>query len=204
MSDFGPRTALKIVDGIREQVLAGRLKSGEQIRAELKCSITALLAARGGSSDLALPDSKPAVLLIVGVNGGGKTTSIGKLAHRFGVEGGARVLLAAGDTFRAAAAEQLEEWARHSTAELVRADSEKVRPDTVLYQAVDQAVRSGVDLVLCDTSGRLHTNWNLMDELAKCRRSIAKRLDGAPHEVRLGYRQGTSVPPVAGFVTASL
>lgn len=183
MSDFGPRTAFKIVDGIRDKVLAGQLKTGDQIRAELKQSIAALLAERGGSAELALPDSKPAVLLIVGVNGGGKTTTIGKLAHRFGAEGGAKVVLGAGDTFRAAAAEQLEEWARRAGADIVRADSDKARPDTVLYQAVDAAVRGGADLVLCDTSGRLHTNWSLMDELAKCKRSIAKRLDGAPHEV---------------------
>jgi fused signal recognition particle receptor len=183
MSDFGPRTAFKVVDGIRDKVLAGKLKTGDQIRSELKAAITALLITRGGSTELALPAEHPAVLLVVGVNGGGKTTTIGKLAHRFGSEGGARVVLAAGDTFRAAAAEQLEEWARRAGAEIVRAESDKTRPDTVLYQAVDSAVRSGADLVLCDTSGRLHTNWSLMDELAKCKRSIAKRLSGAPHEV---------------------
>ncbi|KAI3432381.1 hypothetical protein D9Q98_003937 [Chlorella vulgaris] len=185
MSDFGPRTAFKVVDGIRDKVLAGKLKTGDQIRSELKAAITALLITRGGSTELALPAERPAVLLVVGVNGGGKTTTIGKLAHRFGSEGGARVVLAAGDTFRAAAAEQLEEWARRAGAEIVRAESDKTRPDTVLYQAVDSAVRSGADLVLCDTSGRLHTNWSLMDELAKCKRSIAKRLSGAPHEVLL-------------------
>jgi hypothetical protein len=183
MSDFGPRTAFKIVDGIREKVLAGQLKTGEQIRSEVKASITSLLEQRGGSTELALPGQKPAVLLVVGVNGGGKTTTVGKLAHRFGAEGGARVVLAAGDTFRAAAAEQLEEWGRRAGAEVVRAESDKARPDTVLYQAVDSAVRSGADLVLCDTSGRLHTNWSLMDELAKCKRALAKRLPGAPHEV---------------------
>lgn len=161
MSDFGPKTAFKIVDGIRDKVITGQLKTGDQIRSELKASITALLQARGGSPELALPEAKPAVLLVVGVNGGGKTTTIGKLAHKFSSEGAA-VVLAAGDTFRAAAAEQLEEWARRAGAQIVRADSDKVRPDTVLYQAVDSAVKSGADLVLCDTSGRLHTNWSLM------------------------------------------
>ncbi|PRW61060.1 cell division chloroplastic isoform A [Chlorella sorokiniana] len=184
MSDFGPKTAFKIVDGIRDKVMAGQLKTGEQIRAELKASIASLLQQRGGSSELALPEAKPAVLLVVGVNGGGKTTTIGKLANKFASEG-AKVVLAAGDTFRAAAAEQLEEWARRSGAEIVRAQGEKARPDTVLYQAVDTAVKSGADLVLCDTSGRLHTNWSLMDELAKCKRSITKRLPEAPHEVLL-------------------
>jgi fused signal recognition particle receptor len=122
--------------------------------------------------------------MVVGVNGGGKTTTIGKLANKFGSQGAA-VVLAAGDTFRAAAAEQLGEWARRSNAELVRAESDKTRPDTVMYKAVEQAVRSGADVVLCDTSGRLHTNLDLMDELAKCKRSVGKALGGAPHEVLL-------------------
>lgn len=184
MSDFGPKTAFKIVDSIRDKVKAGQIKTGDQIRTELKASISSLLQQRGGSSELAIEGAKPAVLLIVGVNGGGKTTTIGKLAHKFG-SGGAKVVLGAGDTFRAAASEQLEEWARRAGAEIIRADGDKARPDTVLFQAVDAAVKSGADLVLCDTSGRLHTNWSLMDELAKCKRSIAKALPGAPHEVLL-------------------
>jgi fused signal recognition particle receptor len=184
MSDFGPRTALKIVDEIREEVRAGRLTTGEQIRAALKASIVHVLRNRGGDTELALGDAKPAVILIVGVNGGGKTTTIGKLAAKFATEGAA-VTLAAGDTFRAAAAEQLEEWARRAGAETVRAPTDTTRPDTVLYQAVDRAVASGADVVLCDTSGRLHTNYSLMDELAKCKRSVGKRLEGAPHETLL-------------------
>lgn len=111
----------------------GQIKTGEQMRAELKASIVGLLTSRGGSSELAIEGAKPAVLLVVGVNGGGKTTTIGKLAHKFS-SGGAKVVLGAGDTFRAAAAEQLEEWARRSGAEIVRAASEKARPDTVLFQ----------------------------------------------------------------------
>lgn len=184
MSDFGPKTSFKVVDEIREQVRGGTLKTGEQIRAALKSSIVHILKQRGGDTELQLGDAKPAVILIVGVNGGGKTTTIGKLANKFAEEGAA-VVLAAGDTFRAAAAEQLEEWARRSKAEIIRAPDEKTRPDTVLYKAVDTAVANGADVVLCDTSGRLHTNWSLMDELSKCQRSIAKRLDGAPHEVLL-------------------
>lgn len=184
MSDFGPKTSFKIVDAIREQVMAGTLKTGPEIRESLKKSIRELITQRGGDTDLNLGTAQPAVILIVGVNGGGKTTTIGKLANKFG-SNGAKVILAAGDTFRAAAAEQLEEWARRSNAEIIRAESEKTRPDTVLYKAVDQAITKGADLVLCDTSGRLHTNWDLMDELAKCKRSITKRLEGAPHEVLL-------------------
>lgn len=172
------------MDSIREAVRAGKLRTGDQIRAELKASIVTLLQQRGGDTALALGDAKPAVLLVVGVNGGGKTTSIGKLAKKFANEG-ASVVLAAGDTFRAAAAEQLAEWAQRSGGQLVRADNAKARPDTVLYQAVQQAVSSGADVVLCDTSGRLHTNLDLMEELVKCRRSIGKCLEGAPHEVLL-------------------
>lgn len=184
MSDFGPKTSFKIVDEIRERVLNGELKTGQEIRAALKASILHVLQNRGGDTDLTISDANPTVFLIVGVNGGGKTTTIGKIAHQFAQEG-ASVLLAAGDTFRAAAAEQLAEWANRTQSELVKAENEKTRPDTVLYKAVDKAIESGADIVLCDTSGRLHTNWNLMDELAKCHRSIAKRLEGAPHEVLL-------------------
>ena len=184
MSDFGPKTSFKVVDSIRERVLAGQLKTGGEIRAALKASIAGLLRERGGSSELALGDAQPGVILVVGVKGGGKTTTIGKLAAKFGA-GGARVSLAAGDTFRAAAAEQLEEWARRSGAGIVRAPSEKTRPDTVLYTAVEAAARGSADVVLCDTSGRLHTNSELMDELAKCKRSVGKALPGAPHEVLL-------------------
>lgn len=115
------------------QVKTGQIKTGEQMRSELKGSIVGLLTSRGGSSELAIEGARPAVLLVVGVNGGGKTTTVGKLAHKF-ASGGAKVVLGAGDTFRAAAAEQLEEWARRSGAEIVRAASEKARPDTVLFQ----------------------------------------------------------------------
>lgn len=184
MSDFGPKTSFKIVDAIREQVRAGSLRTGAEIRAALRASIAGLLRDRGGDTALALGDARPAVLMLVGVNGGGKTTTVGKLAHMF-AGGGASVVMAAGDTFRAAAAEQLEEWARRAGAELVRGVGERPRPGTVLYQAVDGAVASGADIVLCDTSGRLHTNADLMDELAACRRAVAKRLPGAPAEVLL-------------------
>ena len=94
-------------------------------------------------------------------------------------------MLAAGDTFRAAAGEQLDQWAIRSNAEIVLAEDEKTRPDTVLYKADAQAVERDIDLVLCDTSGRLHTNWSLMEELSKCKKSIGKCLDGAPHETLL-------------------
>ena len=181
MADFGPATAFKIVDQIRDKVQSGELKTGEEIRHSLKKLIVDILS---GSNELQLSDQKPSVLLVVGVNGGGKTTTIGKLAYKFANEG-ASVMLAAGDTFRAAAGEQLDQWAKRSNADIVLAEDEKTRPDTVLYKAVAKAVEKDIDLVLCDTSGRLHTNWSLMEELTKCKKSIGKCLDGAPHETLL-------------------
>lgn len=183
-ADFGPKTALKVVDVIRSKLKSGKMKTGEQIRSELKDSILQLLRKRGGNTDLQLGDEQPAVILVVGVNGGGKTTTIGKLAHKFNSEG-VKVLLAAGDTFRAAAAEQLQVWADRSGVEVYAGTRKDARPDNVLYQAVDKAVKEEYEVVICDTSGRLHTNVKLMDELAKCKRAVGKRLTKAPHETLL-------------------
>lgn len=183
-ADFGPKTALKVVDVIRSKLKSGKMKTGEQIRSELKDSILQLLRNRGGNTDLQLGDEQPAVILVVGVNGGGKTTTIGKLAHKFNSEG-VKVLLAAGDTFRAAAAEQLQVWADRSGVEVYAGTRKDARPDNVLYQAVDKAVKEEYEVVICDTSGRLHTNVKLMDELAKCKRAVGKRLTKAPHETLL-------------------
>jgi fused signal recognition particle receptor len=127
--------------------------------------------------------SRPSVVLVVGVNGTGKTTTIGKLAHRLG-ERGRSVILAAADTFRAAADEQLEIWAQRAGADFVGA-SRGADPAAVAYDAIEAAEARGRDVVIVDTAGRLHTQANLMDELAKIRRVIAGRLDGAPHETLL-------------------
>jgi signal recognition particle GTPase len=123
------------------------------------------------------------VLLIVGVNGGGKTTTIGKLAHKFASEG-AKVMLGSGDTFRAAAFEQLRTWAERTGA-LMGSYTEGSRPAKVLTRAVREAAAHGCDVIICDTSGRLHTNWQLMEELAKVERDIRKVDAAAPHEVLL-------------------
>src|SRR5205085_428378 len=127
---------------------------------------------------------EPAVLLMVGVNGTGKTTTIGKIAWHLSKEFGLSVVLAAGDTYRAAAAEQLAEWADRAGAELVRAE-EGSDPGAVAFDAVEAARARGADVVIVDTAGRLHTQTNLMDELTKVRRVIGGRLEGAPHEVLL-------------------
>ncbi|KAK4382118.1 Cell division protein FtsY, chloroplastic [Sesamum angolense] len=132
----------------------------------LKRSILNLLTAKGLKTELQLGFRKPAVIMIVGVNGGGKTTSLGKLANKLKKEG-TKVLLAAGDTFRAAASDQLEIWAER----------------TVLSQAVKRGREQGFDVVLCDTSGRLHTNYSLMEELIACKKAIGKVVSGAPNEI---------------------
>lgn len=155
----------------------------------LQQSVAELLAPRTGSSELQLGGSggsSPSVVLVVGVNGGGKTTSIGKLAHAL-VQGGASVRVVPGDTFRAAAAEQLQEWATRSGASF-HTPVPNSRPHSVLYSALDDAATGravAVDVLLCDTSGRLHTDGALMAELAKCKQTLAKRLPGAPHETLL-------------------
>ncbi|MDQ2984156.1 MAG: signal recognition particle-docking protein FtsY [Actinomycetota bacterium] len=128
-------------------------------------------------------DGKPSVLLVVGVNGTGKTTTIGKLAHRLG-ESGRTVVLAAADTFRAAAEEQLEIWASRSGAEFVGGERGG-DPAAVAFDGIEAATREGRDVVIVDTAGRLHTQVNLMEELAKVRRVIAGKLEGAPHETLL-------------------
>lgn len=182
VADFGPRTAGKIVDALRKDVLAGKLKSGPDIKEALKRSIVALLTTGVASSELQLGSRRPAVIMVVGVNGGGKTTSIGKLGERLR-KGGVSVLMAAGDTFRAAAREQLEVWAQRAGAGFVRGETPQAGPAEVLTRAVSKAASEDTDVVLADTSGRLHTNYNLMEELKECRRAVHKASGAPPAEV---------------------
>ncbi|XP_042473974.1 cell division protein FtsY homolog, chloroplastic-like [Zingiber officinale] len=184
VSDFGPKISFKIVDSLREDILAGKLKSGSEIKEALKTSVLQLLTSKGSKTELQLGFRKPAVIMIVGVNGGGKTTSLGKLAHRLKNEG-VKVLLAAGDTYRAAASEQLEVWAERTQSEIVVADDDKVKAPSVLSKAVKKGKQQGYDVILCDTSGRLHTNYSLMEELVACKKAVAKVIPGAPNEILL-------------------
>lgn len=161
----------------------GSLKSGEDLRAALRQSLLDTLTQRGGAAELQLPAAGLAVLLIVGVNGAGKTTTIGKLAHKF-ASTGAQVMLGSGDTFRAAAFEQLGEWGVRAGATMGPYE-EGDTPRHVLEQTVGAAKEAGMDIVLCDTSGRLHTNWRLMDELQDVEVGIKAAYEGAPHEVLL-------------------
>jgi fused signal recognition particle receptor len=159
------------------------VKTAEQFHAALAEGIEASLRAGHADPTFALPASRPAVVLVIGVNGAGKTTLIGKLASRLGA-GGHRVLVAAGDTFRAGAVAQLRVWAERTGVEFMegRPGSE---PAAVAFDAMDAAVARGVDVVIVDTAGRLHTSDDLMEELRKVVRVIGKRLPGAPHETLL-------------------
>jgi len=180
--DFGVGTSARICDGLREQIKEGTLKDPKDLRRAMKTAIKDILVTRGGDASLLLDDEKPAVLMMVGVNGGGKTTSIGKLAHKF-TEDGKTVMLAAGDTFRAAADLQLEGWAERSGATLTKSAAKS--PAAVMYDAIDAALSEQVDILIADTSGRLHTNVNLMAELEKVKGVFDKKMPNKPKEVLL-------------------
>jgi fused signal recognition particle receptor len=158
----------------------GEIHGEEDVRATLRRLLLERLPPAPAEIDV---EAKPTVVLVVGVNGSGKTTTIAKLAHRIQARG-KKVLLGAGDTFRAAAADQLEIWAQRNGAEIIRSKP-GADPASVAFESVDAAATRGIDVVLVDTAGRLHTQKNLMEELQKVRRVIARRLPGAPHETLL-------------------
>ena len=180
-ADVGAATTAEIVGRLEAEAGAGGLGSGEDLARRLRELLAEAVRPSDGTIDLR---SSPSVILVVGVNGTGKTTTIGKLAWHLHQELGKSVLLAAADTFRAAGVEQLAGWAERSGSELIRA-APKADPGAVAFDAVEAAVARGSDVVICDTAGRLHTQHNLMAELAKVRRVIERRLPGAPHETLL-------------------
>jgi fused signal recognition particle receptor len=179
MADAGAPTTAAVVERLEHEVDSGAVSpDGTAIRDRL-IEILAEVASTGRAPiDLS---GEPAVLMMVGVNGTGKTTTIGKVAWHLSKELGLSVVLAAADTYRAAAAEQLAEWAQRAGAELVRGES-GADPGAVAYDAISAARARGADVVIVDTAGRLHTQGNLMEELAKVRRVIAKQIPEAPHE----------------------
>jgi fused signal recognition particle receptor len=178
LADVGAQTTAAVVRRLEDEVEAGELSGGEQLRERL----IQVLAETASPSDarIRLPD-RPSVLMIVGVNGTGKTTTIGKIAWHLQRELGLDVIVAAADTYRAAAVNQLAEWADRAGTQIVRG-TEGGDPGAVAFDAVAAAQARGADVVICDTAGRLHTHGNLMEELAKVRRVIAKQLPEAPHE----------------------
>ena len=180
LADLGVETATEAVERLRETVRKEKLQDQEEVRAALRRVLVELLDVGAVELDAS---TAPSVMLFIGVNGVGKTTSIGKVAHLL-KQRGKRVLLCAADTFRAAAADQLEIWAQRAGCEIVR-QHEGADPGAVLFDALQAAKARGVDVVLCDTAGRLHNKQNLMAELAKLSKIIDRECPGAARETLL-------------------
>ena len=180
LADVGMTTAGEAVKELRQRMIEDKIAGQEPVKACLREILAEKLSVGDPALDLS---TRPSVVLVVGVNGVGKTTSIGKLAKRLRAQG-KRVLLCAGDTFRAAAADQLEIWAGRSRCEIVR-QKEGADPGAVLFDALQAAKARGVDVVICDTAGRLHNKANLMAELAKLRKIIDRELPEAALEILL-------------------
>jgi len=180
LADVGAPTTAAVVRRLEDEVEAGEVGGGEAMRERL-IELLAETATPDGDLRIDL-SAKPAVLMVVGVNGTGKTTTIGKIAWHLQQELGLDVIVGAADTYRAAAVEQLAEWADRAGCQIVKG-TEGGDPGAVAFDAVAAAQARNADVVICDTAGRLHTKDNLMDELSKVRRVVAKQLDGAPHEM---------------------
>lgn len=211
LADVGAALAGDLVEQLRERVKAQSLKDGEAVKAELKKIIAERLSV--GNMTLTL-ETRPSVILVVGVNGVGKTTTIGKLSARLALQG-KKVLLCAGDTFRAAAADQLEIWAGRAGVEIIR-QTEGADPAAVLFDAIVAAKARGADVIICDTAGRLHNKLNLMNELEKIGRVISRELPNASVETLMVLdavtgqngiiqaREFKKVVPITGVVLTKL
>jgi fused signal recognition particle receptor len=182
-SDFGVPVTMRLVDEVRRRAAHGEIKSDEDFRSALAEGIEAALRAGNSDATLRLQPTAPTVILVAGINGAGKTTFIGKLADRL-TRSGKRVVIAAGDTFRAGAIDQLKVWAERAGVDFIGA-KQGTDPASVAFDAVDAAVARAADVLIIDTAGRLHTSDGLMEELKKVARVVAKRLPGAPHETLL-------------------
>lgn len=213
-ADLGVPVTMRLVDEVRKRAARGVIRTAEEFRGALRELVTEAL--RGGNADAALrmaPEG-PTVILVLGVNGAGKTTTIGKLAARLRAEGKS-VLVGAGDTFRAGAIDQLRVWSERTGAEFVGATA-GADPAAVAFQSIDAGIARGVDVIIIDTAGRLHTSGALMDELRKVHRVVTKRLPGAPHEALLVLdgtvgqnavqqaKQFGEVVPITGIVVTKL
>jgi fused signal recognition particle receptor len=186
MADVGIDTTLKIIDRIQERVQKDKYLNVDELDLILKEEIAGLLSSQHGdtSQDFVVPQNiKPYVIMVVGVNGVGKTTTIGKLAAQF-QKRGYKIVLGAGDTFRAAAVDQLKLWGKRVGVPVI-SHGMNTDPSSVAYDAVKQAVDTQADIVIIDTAGRLHTKVNLMNELSKIKRVVQKFIPEAPHEVLL-------------------
>ncbi len=213
-ADFGVPTTLQLVAEVERLARLGKVKTQEEFLGALRDGVTEALTAGNSAPALRTSSGKPTVILVVGINGAGKTTFIGKLAARLRTEG-KRVMVAAGDTFRAGAIDQLRVWAERSGSEFIGATA-GADPASVAFDAIDAAVARGADVLIVDTAGRLHTSERLMTELRKVARVIAKRLPDAPHETLLVLdgtigqnavqqaRSFAGAVPVSGLVVTKL
>ncbi len=180
MSDLGVETSVSIIEELRDRVKTKRISDADEVKAELQAVISDIMQTIDSAMHI---EPGPAVVLVIGVNGVGKTTSIGKLAA-FYKRQGKKVLLAAADTFRAAAIDQLDIWAQRSGCDIIK-QQENSDPAAVVFDACSAAKARNVDVLICDTAGRLHNKKNLMAELEKISRVIARELPGAPKEILL-------------------
>jgi fused signal recognition particle receptor len=216
MADVGASTTARVVSQLEEEAGDGGLEGGEALSGRLVELLADIARPKEDGADRIDLRREPTVIMAVGVNGTGKTTTIGKLAWHLQRELGQTVLLGAADTFRAAAVEQLTGWAERAGCEIVKPDREGADPGAVAFETVHRGREQGVDVVIIDTAGRLHTQDSLMAELGKIRRVIDKQLPGAPHETLLtvdattgqnGLRQAklfSEVVPVDGIVLTKL
>ena len=186
MSDIGIETSTKIISNLRERIKKEKIEDEEQVKEALREEIEKILEISDNSLKL---ETKPSVILVIGVNGVGKTTSIGKMAARLARDG-KKVVVAAADTFRAAAVEQLEIWSKRAGAEIVKRD-EGIDPASVVYDAIQKTREIGADVLICDTAGRLHNKKYLMDELNKIQKVINKEMPESSKEVLLVIDAGT-------------
>ncbi len=182
-ADFGVATSMRLVEDVERQARRGTLRAQDDFRAALEEGVASSLGADGDDTSVHFTQEGPTVILVIGVNGAGKTTFIGKLCALMAARG-KRALVGAADTFRAGAIDQLRTWAERSGAEFVGSKA-GADPASVAFDAVDAGVMRGSDVVIVDTAGRLHTSTGLMEELKKIHRVIGKRVPGAPHETLL-------------------
>ena len=211
MSDIGVDTSVEIINNLRQKIKKENIKDTENVKIALRELMKNILDEQNKELNL---KTKPSVILVIGVNGVGKTTSIGKITNRLKKDG-KKVLLAAADTFRAAAVEQLEIWANRNNCELVK-KNEGADPAAVVYEAIKKAKETNVDVLICDTAGRLHNKKYLMDELYKIQRVIEKELPEADKVVLLVIDSTTGqnaisqvkafkeVAPITGLVLTKL
>ncbi len=208
LADLGVETAVKATEMLRKKVKEEKLKSTDEAKTALKQILVQMLSQGDTALNLS---TKPAVVLVIGVNGVGKTTTIGKLASRYVAEG-KNVMLVAADTFRAAAADQLEIWANRSGASIVR-QNEGADPASVVFDGIRAAKARNVDIILIDTAGRLHNKQNLMNELGKISRIVERELPNAAREVLLvldgttgqnGLMQAKQFKEVAGVTAMAI